>query len=255
MRKVLLSLIIVLFLSTPCLAEVQEKELGITFDVSYWSKWLSKGVEAYGQDGAIFETVDLDFYGTGFGLKVTHRSSTSSGHVDARRFDYRPYYKNSLFEGTKYLTNYNIGVGYEHYPGRALDKSNTTFEWIFGFSWPKLLDSGIVPKYVAHYEYPASGGDAFNHITGWVHRFILGYNINVPQLPSPVYLSTEVAYNDGLGGTAHDWSYFTTGLSTKFPINDNLTFVPCVYYQISMEDTVSKVDDIIYTVLSMKYKF
>ena len=31
----------------------QEPELGVTFELSYWTKWLSKGAEAYGQKGAL----------------------------------------------------------------------------------------------------------------------------------------------------------------------------------------------------------
>ena len=151
--------------------------------------------------------------------------------------------------------NYNISVGYEHYPGLARNKANTTFEWIFAFSWPKILPNGLVPSYIAHYEYPAGSNYDYSHITGWVHRFGLGYDLNVPELPNPLHLSSEVAYTDGLGGAAHDWSYACFGLSTKFKLNDNLSFVPGVYHQISMDDSVSKRDDITYCILSMKYKF
>ena len=93
-----------------------------------------------------------------------------------------------LFEGEPFVTKYNISVGYEHYPGLAREKANTTYEWIFAFSWPDVLPEGLVPRYVAHYEYPASSGDAFNHVTGWVHRFGLGLDVDVAQLASPLHL-------------------------------------------------------------------
>ncbi len=253
MRKMVL-LIIALLLTTATLVEAQENKLGITLDLTYVSKWMSKGVEAYGQQGGLFKTIDLDFYGTGFGVKVTHRNSTSSGNVDNQRFDYRPYYRSRLFEDKPYVTKYNISLGYEHYPGLARNVSNTTFEWIFAFSWPEIFTNGIVPTYIAHYEYPAGSHYNFAFITGWVHRFILGYDIPVPQLPAPIHISTELAYTDGLGDADHDWSYFTTGLATKFKINDNISLNPGLYHQISMDDSVSK-RDVTYARLTMKYKF
>ena len=251
--------LIILFLYITGATEAEEKDLDITLDLQYWSKWLSKGAEAYGQQGALFKTIDVDFYGSGFGLNVTHRNATSSGYVDSQRVDYRPYYKNVLFEDESYATNYNISAGYEHYTGLDRKKANTTWEWIFAFSWPKIMPESLVPSYIAHYEYAAgsnytrrSGADI---PTGWVHRFILGYDLQTQVLSAPIHLSSEVAYTDGLGGAAHDWSYATFGASTKFQISDNLSFVPGIYQQVSMEDTVSKRKDITYCILSMVYKF
>lgn len=252
MQSLLSALIL---LGTASLALAQEDKLGVTFDLTYMSKWLSKGTQAYGQQGALFKTIDLDFYGTGFGLKVTHRNATSSGNVDRQRFDYRPYYKNQLFEGKPYLTKYNISVGYEHYPGLARHKANTTYEWIFDFSWPNIIPGALVPRYTAHYEYPVSGGDINRKITGWVHRLGLGYDLTIPQLPNPLHFSTELAYTDGLGGASHDWSYFTVGLSTGFKITDNLLFTPAIYHQVTMDRSVSRRRDITYAKLSMKYRF
>jgi hypothetical protein len=253
MKKAVL-LIVVFLLSTAAFAQTPDDKLDVTFELSYLSKWLSKGAEAYGQQGALFKTINVDLYDTGFGMKVTHRNATSSGYVDKQRFDYRPYYHNCLFEDQHYATNYNISVGYEHYPGLARNKANTTFEWIFAFWWPDILPEGFVPGYIAHYEYPAGSDYAYSYITGWVHRFRLGYDMGLPELGTPLHLSTEVAYTDGLGGAAHDWSYFTTGLSTKFKLTDNLAFVPGLYHQISMDDSVAK-RDVTYCILSMRYKF
>ena len=254
-KRILLT--IVLSLLAANMAQAEEDKLGVTLDLSYWSKWLSKGFYGYGGHGGLFKTIDLDLYGTGFGLKVTHRNSTSSGYVDRQRFDYRPYYKSTLFKDETYSTNYNLSVGYEHYTGLDRHKAPTTFEWIFAFSWPNIIPNGIVPKYQAHYEYPAGSGDTFHYITGWVHRFGLGKNIEVDVLPEALHISGEIAYTDGLGGNTvdHDWSYAAFGLSTKFNLTDNLTFVPGVYHQITMDKSINPDKDFTYCVLSMKYKF
>ncbi|MGD8785884.1 MAG: hypothetical protein PVJ60_00545 [Phycisphaerales bacterium] len=257
-KRILFTTVFLLLISGA--VQAQEGELGVTLDLQYRSKWLSKGAYGYGTQGAFFKTVDLDFYNSGFGVKVTHRNATASGYVDKQRFDYRPYYKNTLFEDESYSTNYNISVGYEHYPGLARNRSNTTWEWIFAFSWPNIISQGIVPQYIAHYEYAAgsnytkrpSGGDM---PSGWVHRFILGYDLETADLPTPLHLSSEIAYTDGLGGASHDWSYVVFGASTKIEIADNISFTPGVYYQISMDDSVNTDKDLTYCVLSMKYKF
>jgi len=154
MRNAIL-LSVVILLSTACLAGEQEKKLGVTFDLTYMSKYMSKGVESYGRQGGLFKTIDFDFYGTGFGTKIIHRNATSSGYVNSQRLDYRPYFKSILFDGAPHATKYNISVGYEHYTGHPRKLANTTWEWIFAFSWPNLLPGKLVPSYVAHYEYPA----------------------------------------------------------------------------------------------------
>lgn len=253
-KKILLVAVVLFGVATFACAE-EEKELGVTLDFTYTSKWLSKGVEAYGSKGGFFKTVDVDFYDTGFGIRITHRNATSSGYVDQQRFDFRPYYKGKLFDGQSYVTDYDLSVGYEYYTGLSRHKANTTYEWIGKFSWPKILPCGIVPAYIFHYEYPASGGDNNRKISGAVHRFLLSYGLNIPDLKNPVKLSTEVAYYDGLGNKVSDWAYFTAGISTKIDITENLAFVPGVYHQVTMDDSISRHKDITYTMLSMKYKF
>ena len=215
---------------------------------------MSKGVEAYGQKGGLFKTIDFDYWGTGFGTRVTHRNAASSGYVNAQRFDYRPYFKSILFQGAPHQTNYDISVGYEHYTDHPRNLANTTWEWIFALSWPNILPGKVVPSYIAHYEYPAGSNQAFRGVTGWVHRFILAYDLESPQLPAPLRLTSEVAYNDGLGGRVHDWAYATFGASTKLEINEKTAFVPGVYHQVSMDDNICK-RDVTYAMLSMKYKF
>lgn len=255
MKRILLTAIV--FFSTVSLvaAEEQEKNLGLTYEQQYHSKWLSKGVEAYGQQGAFFEILDLDLYESGFGVQVIHRHAIGGGYVDKERFDYKPYYKGQAFKDTPYAMNYNLSVEYEHYPGLSRHRANTTFEWIYAFSWPNILPKGFVPSYIAHYEYPAFSGDRNRYVTGWVHRFKLDYSMDVPQLPKPLTLSSEVAYTDGLGGASHDWSYATFGLRTAFDIAHNLTLTPAIYQQITMDKSISKRKDIMYCIVSMKYKF
>lgn len=232
-----------------------DSKLKVGLDLSYWSKWLTKGSEGYGQQGAFFKTLDVDLYGSGFGIRVTHRNAIGSGYVSKQRFDYRPYYKGTAFDGERYLTKYDLSVGYEHYNKVSRFNANTTWEWVLSLAWPKLLGNGLTPCYIAHYEYPAENNTTAGSITGWVHRFNLSYAMDVEQLAKPLNLSAEVAYNDGLGGKGHDWSYFTVGASTSFDIGDGLTLVPGVYHQTTLDKRIASRDDITYAKVSLKYKF
>jgi hypothetical protein len=247
-------LIAVFLLSLIGTVQAEGDDISITLELEYWSRWLSKGASLYGQQSVFFPTIDLDFFGTGLGTRVTHRSAFGSGYVDEQRFEYRPYYRSILFEGQSYATNYNISAGYEHYYGLSPSTSNTSWEWIFAFSWPNIMPEGIVPSYIAHYEYPAANSGA-DIGSGWAHRFILGYDLQTPRIPEPLHLSSEVAYSDGIIGSDHDWAYATFGISTRFDITENMAFVPGVYQQITMDRSINQNKDITYCILSLKYKF
>ena len=253
--RILLSVAILLSI-LPLVQAEDSKKLGATFDLTYMSRYLSKGFEPIGKQGAMFETIDLDLWGTGFGAAVGHQAATNSGYVDKQRFNYEVYYGNSLFDGEAYKTTYKIDWTYKNYYGRARNIGNTQ-EWIFDFSWPDILPvKNLVPYYITHYEYPAGRNYKNANITGWLHRFGLYYKLSVPQLPDPLKLSAEIAYNDGLGGPSkdHDWAYATLGISTKFKITNNLSLVPGLYHQLSMDASVCK-HDVTYCKISMKYKF
>ncbi|MBC8469363.1 MAG: hypothetical protein H8D56_07815 [Planctomycetes bacterium] len=253
-------LIASLLLCAAVAAQAEDSQLGVTLDFTYLSKWMVKGSEGYGQQGALLKTIDLDLWGTGFGTAFTHREATASGYVDKERLEPALYYHNGLFSDDPYAIKYKVQWTYKSYPNRARDVGNTQ-EWMFAVSWPKILPDGLVPKYEAYYEYPAGSNYDNSDFTGWFHIFGLGYDLAVtPVLPEMteqiLHLSVSIAYRDGLGGRAidHDWSHVTFGLSTGVQITDNLVLVPTLYHQISMDDSVCR-NDVTYCKLSAKYKF
>ena len=254
--KFLLVLLLLSVLTATGAAQAEEGKLSATFDLTYLSRWLSKGSEVWSEDGGVFETITLDLWGTGFGVGVTHLSATGGGWSDKQRFNYKLFYGNSLFNDQPYKTKYKINWIYENWYSRAKKKGDMQ-EWIFALAWPDLLPiEGLTPRYISHYVYPAGRGYNNRKITGWTHRFGLGYDMDVAELPNPLNFSGEIAFRDGYGGDGkdHDWAYGTLGVATKFAVADNLTFIPGFYYQISMDDSVCR-RDIPYVKLSMKYKF
>lgn len=255
MNRIGILLAIAIILTVSGVVHAQEDKLGVTLDLTYGSRWLSRGSEVYSEDGALFKTLTLDLYSTGFGVAVINTTATGSGWVDKSRNDYLVFYGNTLFDNEAYKTKYKAIWEYRNWYDRPREIGNVQV-LTFAFSWPKLLPGGLVPRYITHYDYPAGSGYNNRNSAGWIHRFGLGYKLNVPELSEPLSLSAEATYRDGTGGGTkdHDWSHATFGLSTKFKINDNLSFVPGLYYQATMDESLSK-RDILYTMLSMKYAF
>ena len=79
-------------------------------------------------------------------------------------------------------------------------------------------------------------------------------NPDVPE--QKIHLIANLSYRDNLGGKAkdNDWSHVTLGASTKIELAEDISLIPGVYYQISMEDDVSTRDHL-YTTVCMRYQF
>ena len=259
MEKTTILLVVLILLSTAGFAQAEEKELGVSLDVSYVSKWMSRGDEVWSEDGGFFETVNLDLWGTGFKVAVIHRSATGGGWVNKQRMDYMLSYSDSAFDDTPYKTKFTVGYMYKNWYDNLESASGGDKDiemWVLKYTLPKLLGStGLTPYGVTTYDCPAHGHDGFNkHWDGWVHRFGLGYELSVPDLPNPLHLTSEIAYTDGFRADDHDWSYATFGAFTKVKLSENMALVPGIYHQISMDDSVLK-HNVTYCQISMQYKF
>ena len=129
-------------------------------------------------------------------------------------------------------------------------------EWKFDFSWPEIWSNGLVPQYTAWYMYPGGRDYDNSDITGWLHRFGVGYDLKVKQLPKNVFhLTAHAWYRDGMGGSDkdHDWSHATFGVSTEIELARKMSFVPALFYQSSWDESVNPNDEI-YCEFSLRYK-
>ena len=267
MKKKVILLTVVILLSTAGFAQAQEDKLGVTFDVTYLSSYIWRGIDVYGRGGhsAIQPSIDIDFYGTGFGTKVFWSRAVGSGYENLEEIDLTLYYYNDIYEDEIYATNYRVGWGYYGYPDEPGSERNFQ-EFFASLSWPKICPAGVVPSYTIIRMWPSEGGSIRNENGGWIHVLGLGYDLTVPELvpeiPEQVlHLSANLVYNDGVGASYagngsvdHDWTHMVFGLSTDFDLGNNLTFCPGLYYQASMDDSVNP-DDETWVSLSLKYKF
>ncbi|MHC4482703.1 MAG: hypothetical protein ACYSW4_04065 [Planctomycetota bacterium] len=277
MKKKGILLIAVVLLSTAGLVQAQEGQLSGTIDVTYKSSYIWRGFDYYADDhSAIQPSIDLDLYGTGFGVNVMWSRAISSGFENTERISLALYYGNNLFEGETYATNYKLGWVYYGFPDESRSGSESARckaadmqEFFAAFSWPDICPAGVVPSYTILTMWPSEGDSATHKNAGYAHVVGLGYDLTVPGLLSEtpeqiIHFSAEAVYNDGVapgvvvnaasGTVDHDWSHAVFGVSTGFDLGNNLTFTPGFYYQSSWEDTVNPEDEY-WVSLGIAYKF
>jgi len=261
MRRKGILLVVAVLLGTFGTAQAQEDELGITLDVTYLSSYIWRGIDKYAEGhSAIQSSINVDLYGTGFGLKVLNSRANGSGFENSEELDVTLYYGDSLFEGETYVTNCTTGWVYYNYPDEHR-KAADIQEVFASFSWPELCPMGFVPSYSIIRMWPARSSSDISGAGGWIHVFGLGYDLTVPGLlpettEQVINLSAAAVYNDGAAavGVDHDWSHAVFGASTSVDIADNLTLTPGIYYQASMDDSVND-DDETWCSVSLTYKF
>jgi len=278
-QKVLLAAIVVM--ASTALLQAQG-ELHGYFDLTYQSKYLWRGIDVYGDKSAIQPTLMLDLYDTGFSFGVEGHRANSSGFETTERWDFTLYYKNGLFMDESYATQYMVWWRYFYHPDAPLDGIPTGLsgdvdlqELAAVLAWPKILPvEGLVPAYALIKLWPHESGTFVGSqdiaglsngtASGFAHVFMLDYALPVedllPDMPEQVLnLHTEVIFNDGVDprglGVDHDWSNAVFGVSTDFKLDENVTFTPGLYYQVTMDKTINDDQDELWCTLGMRYSF
>ena len=286
MKKGILLTAVVL-LSIAGFAQAQD-ELSGTVDLTYLSKYIWRGFALYDNQSAIQAGIDLDLYGTGFGLNVLWSRANSSGFENTEKVDLTLSYSSSCFEYETYATDYTVGWMYYNYPDQPTGGSNPLTnlarqaaysdlqEFFASFSWPDICPEGVVPSYTIIKMWVSESGSEMNQffrrpnvgadgLGGWLHILGLSYDLPVedllPDFPEQIlHLSAAMVYNDGVNDFSrlvdvdHDWTHAVLGVSTDFDLGNDLTFTPGVYYQSAFEHTDSFNDEL-WCSLSVKYAF
>ena len=91
-------LVVVILLGIAGFVQAQDAELHGVIDVTYQSKYVWRGFDIYGDKSAIQPAIDLDLYGTGFGINLMAHRANSDKYENGERWDYTIYYQNLLFD-------------------------------------------------------------------------------------------------------------------------------------------------------------
>ena len=280
MKKGILSVVVILLAMAGMVTAAEDvvmpvagNELHGTIDATYTSQYVWRGFSVFGTQGAFHPGIDLDLYGTGFGLSAVGHMATESGYVNNERWDYTLYYGNRLWESEWYAMNYRLSYVYYNYPKLSSHTEDSVdLQELNGvFSFPNLLGvKGLVPSYVLVKLWPSNSGTIIGApksdgtASGFAHIFMLDYGWAIPAIvpntaEQVLNLHAEVVYNDGVAPNGinvdHDWSDAVFGVSTNFPICENLVFTPGVYHQITMDESVNDDKSITWASASLTYKF
>lgn len=260
-KKIALAALVTMLVTTAEPAQSEDSKLGVVLDATYVSSYIWRGFDTYPSDHSAFQpSIDIDLYGTGFGVNVWWSRANKSGFENSEEVDYTLYYSDNLFEDETYATEYTIGWVYYSYPDEPKRAANMQ-EAYATLSWPNIWPAGLIPSYTIISTWPSESNSDIGDYSGWLHSFGLCYDLTAPGfLPKSekqiLHLSAEAVYNDGAYGMEidHDWSHAVFGVSTSFDLGNNLTFTPGFYYQSSWDDSVNGSDEY-WTSLSLAYAF
>ena len=289
-KGILVGVAVLLITGGMAQAQTQDLTLHGAVDVTYLSKYVWRGFDIYDDKSAIQPSVNLDLFGTGFGVGVMGHRANSSEFENGERWDLNLYYGNRLFEGESYVTNYRLGWVLYNYPDQPTE-GNVRVPWVVApnasvqelhaiLSWPEICPAGVIPTYILVKMWPTDSGSFSGSrskaltaagipgfggtASGFAHIFMLDYSFPIegliPEIPEHmINLHSEVVFNDGVGPAGQnvdqDWSNAVFGVSTSIDLQDNLVLTPGVHHQITMDKSVNDDKDETWVTLSAMYKF
>ena len=255
----------VILLSAVSLVQAEEGKLGVTYDITFASRYIWRGMDKYRPNvSAIQQNLGIDFFDTGLGVNIFSSRANTGGFENAEEIDLTIYYGRTVFEGPATMA-YTLGWMHYNYPDEPRGGGTTVAggdmqEFFTTLSWPELCPFGIVPSYTAIVMWPAVSNSNAAVNRGWFHGIALGYDLNVPgMLPDTaeqaLNMSLELWYTDGAYGADNDWAYAMFGVSTDFEITENLAFTPGLYYQKTLNNSINTDKDETWVTFGMSFTF
>ena len=288
MKKIILlsSVICLVSMGVSFAQDTQPSDLQVNFKMDFGTEYVWRGFNVYGSTAAYHPTLNLFCPNSGVGFSIEGHKAVSD-YEATERWDYSLYYHGRAFVDQPYEMMYRLAYVYYNYPEQASQESaiinwSTTpprpvklgsldlHELHAVLQFPKLLGvEGLVPSYALVKLMPffdgtivgtnsPSGGTA----SGFAHIFGLDYSVPyvcpITGIDRKLNLHSELVYNDGVGpggqNVDHDWSNALVGASTDFDINNNISFTPALFYQLSFEESVNQ-DDQFWGTISLNCKF
>jgi hypothetical protein len=226
-----------------------EGKISVDLSTTVQSKHMWHGFSLYGSHGVVMPAVGVTLGDTGFSGKYIRAYPTGSGLEKSEQAIYAAFYTGAFLKDTPYVTNFTANYFYYGMPEIGGAKSDMQ-EVGVSFSWPKLLgNSGLMPNYYFGRLWPTRSQSNVEGCEGFIHTFGLVYDLNTPNFwavgkGQTFRLSSDITYNDGFGpGADHAWSHVVFGVSTSLG-NGKFTITPFVNYQISMDASVDKQNEL-----------
>lgn len=251
-----------------------EDKLGVDVDLTWLSKTIWRGMDVGDNKAAFMPSATFDLWGTGFSTSILGwwsgaESNGTEWVLPTEKYVYMLTYANSFNKGDAAQVDYNLTYSYNDYYTNP-SWWNDYQDLALTLSMPKI-HCAFVPRYTVAYSWSGRpgptpgflGGTDLSDAAGFFH--IVGLDYNFKLADQPFTLSADATYNDGAFAfyqspttgsyvtSDHDWSHITWGLRTAFKVGPG-TFIPGIYYQTSMDDSVNQNDEF-YTAMSYKISF
>lgn len=245
-------------------SEQQAPAVGIktTIDATVVSQNMWYGFDVLDGHGEFIPSLQLELVGTGFSSKIVGCYPLSGGLTESEELNYVAHYRGRFLENTPYATDYTANYVYYGKPNKKNIKGDAQ-ELGIGFCWPGLIalgDKGLTPSYYFGSIWPSDSSSNISGASGFIHVFGLGYDLNWAGFwggdkGQILHSYANITYNDGFAGKGvdSDWSHVAFGVSADIAVG-RVTLRPQVNYQISMEDSVNKEDEI-WCGVSLIYSF
>lgn len=256
-------------------AQTVSPRLGISVTGGWASKFLFKGFKVL-DSGVFMHDVSLDLWQTGFqfkfqGVYPSHNRSKSliAGNVpppleevidrlgisfdrrDIDSFVYNLSWKGEICDGV------GVELGGNYYDMFPLDSDKADFWENYGVITLSKLP--LTPHFGAYYATPYNDDKSGE---GWMTNIGVSHMCPVPALRligtpnTMLILGADVWYNGGAwsGKVDPGWAYAEFKALMPIPLREDVTLIPGITYQLSIEDTVNDEDDL-YANIALQYKW
>jgi len=261
----------------PDYMSVNDGKLHITVAASWISKYLVRGFDATDDSGMWAVLTHVELWDTGFffqwvGAYPAHDRDKSLipgsvpgplqelvnqriGSLEREINDTNVF---NLFWGKQnWLESVDLKLGGGYLDFWRLDSEKADFWEVYGIM--RFRGLPFKPHIEAHYGWPSDSdrsGEGWSTSLGIEHMYPLKDVSLCGIKPLGIKLTGDIWYNGGELYTRSEtgWSFATFAAAMPIPIAENMMFIPAVYYQWSIEDTLND-DDEVYASLTLQYNW
>jgi len=245
-KKMFLTLLVVLFGSCVALAQVEAVEtapIGLDARISVATENNFYGYDLFDDGGTWgvgmrYAIPELPYVGKGLYVDAEFVSPIGSGFEEQTRIDWTAGYTISFLEKSRFRIDTDVSYSYLDFI-KANEKSDI-HRIALKARLPnaaELFGNALVPSVEVVNLWNVSGHELMD-ADGVIGTIALDYY--VPILEQEIDFSAGVTFNDGVFGSDSGLSHFTLGAATTVELKENVNLVPYVKYQISQEDTVAE---------------
>lgn len=252
MKYLIIGLFIQLLFSASVKAS-EESDLSIKLELTYATKYVSRGYELWDGDPAIQPNIllhdtGLHLYG-GWWASLAAKDSCIDAYGDLcanwNEYNYYAGYYGTWLKESRLQTEYDINYTYIDYYKQENYNSHEVGLYL---AHPRLINDALTPFWAAFYAWPEHG-EAYGY------TYILGIKGEATVASQPIEAEIEAINDDGGFGTSAGMNSIKTSLVTSF-FSSGFEIQPSINYQKSLKDNEHSefIEDELWMEISFEYE-